>query len=438
MPELHAFRGLRYDLGHVGTLSDVVAPPYDVISTELQTALYQRHPANVIRLILNRRELGDADDDVRYARAAQFLRSWIREGLLSLDPDPALYVYHQEFVFGGRKRTRRGFMARVRLRRFGEGNIHPHEETHAAAKADRLKLTMACRANLSQIFGLYPDRDNEAQQLLENAIGGCIPLEATDHLGVVHRLWPVTDVKTISEVAAVLGPRPIFVADGHHRYETACNYRDHVAKSRKLAADDPVNFVLMMCVSMSDPGVLVLPTHRLFRGLPPIRSQPLIDKLADCFSTELAGPGPAAAETVWTQIELEEDQGVLGLYASDDQQWIIARITDRGRERMAEISADHSADWQGLGVAILHRLVVDTLLGAAELPEPKYVHLVEEVADALVNGDDDGSRVPLAALVMPAHLEHIQSISEHAERMPAKSTYFYPKLLSGLVINPLG
>jgi uncharacterized protein (DUF1015 family) len=261
MPELHAFRGLRYDLGHVGTLSDVVAPPYDVISTELQTALYQRHPANVIRLILNRRELGDADDDVRYARAAQFLRSWIREGLLSLDPDPALYVYHQEFVFGGRKRTRRGFMARVRLRRFGEGNIHPHEETHAAAKADRLKLTMACRANLSQIFGLYPDRDNEAQQLLENAIGGCIPLEATDHLGVVHRLWPVTDVKTISEVAAVLGPRPIFVADGHHRYETACNYRDHVAKSRKLAADDPVNFVLMMCVSMSDPGVLVLPTH---------------------------------------------------------------------------------------------------------------------------------------------------------------------------------
>jgi len=202
MPELHAFRGLRYDLGHVGNLSDVIAPPYDVIDPELQVALYRRHPANVIRLILNRSETGDADDDVRYARAAQFLRNWMREGVLAPDPDPALYVYHQEFSFAGRRLTRRGFMGRVRLQRFGDGTIYPHEETHAAAKADRLKLTQACRANLSQIFGLYPDPQNAAQQLLEDAIQGCTPVEATDHLGVVHRMWAVTDVKTIAEVAA--------------------------------------------------------------------------------------------------------------------------------------------------------------------------------------------------------------------------------------------
>jgi uncharacterized protein (DUF1015 family) len=437
MPELHAFRGLRYNLGHVGALSDVVAPPYDVIDPELQTALYRRHPANVIRLILNRPETGDADPDARYARAAQFLRNWIREGVLTLDPDPAIYVYHQEFTHAGRKLTRRGFMARVRLQRFGQGNIYPHEETHAAAKADRLKLTMACRANLSQIFGLYPDRDNEAQLLLETAIRGCTPLEATDHLGVVHRLWPVTDVTTIAQVAATLGPRPIFVADGHHRYETACNYRDQVAASRTIAANDPVNFVLMMCVSMSDPGMVVLPTHRLFRGLPPVQSQQLVDVLADCFTIELLGRGPAEAESVWSQIELEENQGTLGLYAAGDQQWMIARLTERGRQRMTEISADHCTEWQGLGVAILHRLVIDTLLGAVNLPKPKYVHLIDEVMEGLDEGDDDGSPFPLAALVMPATLEHIQSISEHAERMPAKSTYFYPKLLSGLVINPL-
>ncbi len=134
---------------------------------------------------------------------------------------------------------------------------------------------------------------------------------------------------------------------------------------------------------------------------------------------------------------MEQDQGVLGLYAAADQQWIIARITAAGRQRMAEMSPDHCADWQGLGVAILHRLVVDTLLGEPQLPKPKYVHLVQEVTDGLEHGDDDGSHFPLAALVMPATLDHIQSISEHAERMPAKSTYFYPKLLSGLVINPL-
>ncbi len=437
MPELHAFRGLRYDLGHVGALSDVVAPPYDVIDSSLQAALYERHPANVIRLILNRPEPGDTDEDARYGRAAHLLRGWVREGLLTRDPAPALYVYHQEFEHAGTRRTRRGFMARVRLQRFGAGNIYPHEETHAAAKADRLKLTKACRANLSQIFGLYPDPDNTAQQRLEDAVRGGTPLEAVDHLQVVHRLWPVTDVKTIAEVAAGMGPRPIFVADGHHRYETACNYRDFVAESRPVGPDDPVNFVLMMCVSMSDPGMLVLPTHRLFRGLPPIDSPRLIRSLGNCFTTELAGHGPADTEAVWTQVELEQDQGVLGLYAAADQQWLIARVTAAGRQRMAEISPDHSADWQGLGVAMLHRLVVDTLLGEPQLPKPKYVHLVEEVTDGIVHGDHDGSPFPLAALVMPATLDHIESISEHAERMPAKSTYFYPKLLSGLVINPL-
>ncbi len=234
MPELHAFRGLRYDLGHVGALSDVVAPPYDVIDPDLQRALYERHPANVVRLILNRDEPGDVDPDARYARAARFLKNWLREGLLRVEPDPALYVYHQSFEFGGTPFTRRGFMGRVRLERFGEGKIYPHEETHAAAKADRLKLTRACRANLSQIFGIFPDTTNQAQAILDAAIQGATPLQATDHLGVVHRLWPVSDVKVIAEVAAVMGPKPIFVADGHHRYETACNYREEQALVRTL------------------------------------------------------------------------------------------------------------------------------------------------------------------------------------------------------------
>jgi uncharacterized protein (DUF1015 family) len=270
MPSIQAFRGIRYDLGHVGSLSNVIAPPYDVIDSALQQQLYDKHAANVVRLILNKDEPGDDERVNRYSRAAQLKRSWLRDGVLFHEADPALYVYHQVFTEGGVQHTRHGFMCRVRLERFGEGNIYPHEETHGAAKADRLKLWAACKANLSQIFGLFPDPENEAQNILEASIVGVTPLEATDHLGVVHRIWPVTDVATITAVIKAIGDRPVYIADGHHRYETACTLRDQIAAEHggKLPAEHPANYVLMMLVSMSDPGMLVLATHRLFRGLP--------------------------------------------------------------------------------------------------------------------------------------------------------------------------
>ncbi|NQU24672.1 MAG: DUF1015 domain-containing protein, partial [Candidatus Nealsonbacteria bacterium] len=219
MPEIQAFRGIRYDLGHVGSLADVIAPPYDVIGPELQEQLYKQHPCNVVRLILNRIEPGDDDEaNNRYTRAARFLKNWQSEGVLFTEADPAIYVYHQQFDHEGTTYTRRGFMARLRLSRFGEGHVFPHEETMSGPKADRLMLTAVCKANLSQIFSLYPDPENEAQNLLEDAIAGDTPLEAVDHLGVTHRIWPVTDVAVISAVAAAVGPKPIFIADGHHRY----------------------------------------------------------------------------------------------------------------------------------------------------------------------------------------------------------------------------
>lgn len=437
MPQIAAFRGLRYDLGHVGALSDVVAPPYDVIGPELQDQLYKRHPANVIRLILNRIEPGDTDTNNRYSRAARFLRNWQQEGLLRRDQHAAVYVYHQVFDYGGQRFTRKGFMSRVRLERFGEGKIYPHEETHASAKADRLLLTRACRANLSQIFGIYPDADNAAQNLLEAAIAGVTPLEATDHLGVVHRMWPVTDERIIGQVAALMSPQPMFIADGHHRYETACNYRDELAAAGPLDANHPANFVLTMSISMNDRGLIVLPTHRLFRGLPELTATDLREKFGNLLAARPGGRGAAAARDIWQHIETDDEQGQLGFFTAADQQWTVASITDAGRKRMAEIASEHSRDWQGLGVAILHRLVIETLLGARDLPKANYVHLVDEVVDGIEQGDPEGGRYPLAALVMPATVAHIQAISEFGERMPAKSTYFYPKLLSGLVINPL-
>ena len=447
MPHIQAFRGLRYDLGHVGSLSDVIAPPYDVIDPALQDALYKRHPSNVIRLELNREEPGDDEQNNRYTRAARFLKNWRKEGVLQADPDPALYVYHQKFSYAGREYLRRGFMCRVRLERFGEGKVYPHEETHSGPKQDRLLLTRACRTNLSQIFGLYPDPQNEAQELLEQAIAGMTPLQATDHLGVVHHLWVVKDVKTITAVSAIVDPKPLYIADGHHRYETACNYRDEVAAGAPLPENHPANYVLTMCVSMSDPGMIVLPTHRLFRGVPAMTSSELVQRLGDSFTATDGGTGPQAAHALWGAIESDDQQESIGFYTAKDDRWTRVTLTDKGRHRLEELAREHSSDWCGLGVSILHRLAMDNLLGLASLPKPMYVHSVDEVVHGLEKGDavgrdatgqmGQGGRFELAALVMPATVDHVRAISEHQERMPAKSTYFYPKLLSGLVFNPL-
>ncbi len=432
MPEIHAFRALRYDLGHVGSLGDVVAPPYDVIGPDLQDALYKRHPCNVVRLTLNRIEPGDDEANNRYIRAGRFFREWQAQGVLFSEADPALYVYHQQFEVAGQEFNRRGFMARMRLSRFGEGVVFPHEETMSGPKMDRYMLTAVCKANLSQIFGLYPDPGCEAQNLLEEAVAGQTPVEAVDHLGVVHRMWPVTDPAVIAAVAGVMGPKPIFIADGHHRYETALKWRDQVYDSGFLSVDHPANFVLMMCVGMEDPGLAVLPTHRLLTQVPELTSAELTEKLGDLFAVRPGGEGPDAAAAVWEDLETGSGQDTLGLYTRKDGRWITAQLTESGRARMAEVARDHGPEWQSLGVSLLHRLVLRTLLGVEEPCQARYVHLVGEVVEGLATG-----QYPLAALVMPATVEHVRAVSMSGERMPAKSTYFYPKLLSGLVINPL-
>lgn len=437
MPEIQAFRGLRYNLAKVGSLSDIVAPPYDVIDGTLQDKLYDRSEYNVIRLELNRTEPSDVTGEECYLRASRILRTWIRDGVVEAEGDPAIYVYHQEFAYAGQTHVRKGFMARVRLQRFGEGNIYPHEQTHAKAKDDRLKLTRATQTNLSQIFGLYPDPENMAQEILEQHIITMRPLEAVDHLGVIHRVWPVTDPRIIGEVAALVCNLPMFVADGHHRYETACNYRDELAAQGVLTPEHPANYVLTMLIGMDDPGLLVLPTHRLLEGIPEMTVSEICERVSSCFDCELAGEGPEGAAKIWKDMEEIDDQMMMALYSSKDRRWVTLTAKKEAIEQMAAIAPDHSAAWQGLGVAILHRLVFEELLSLRDMPKPTYVHLVDEVIAGL-NGELEGNRYyPLAALVMPATIDHIREVSLHQERMPAKSTYFYPKLLSGLVFHQL-
>jgi uncharacterized protein (DUF1015 family) len=319
------------------------------------------------------------------------------------------------------------------LERFGEGKVFPHEQTLSGPKADRLKLLEACQTNLSPIFGLYPDDDNAVQAPLEQAIPAITPLEATDHLGVVHRLWPVSDHATIEQVRRLLRDKPIFIADGHHRYETAINYRDGLTAAGKLAGPDaPANFVMMMFVGMSDPGLVILPTHRLVSGLAPLTKVDLVKHLSRNFSLEPVGQGASAARDTWELIAADGGQDVLGLGTTRDGWWTLARLTDGSP--MKKLASDQSDDWRGLGVSLLHKLVLEHLLKEhhAGVPKCRYVHLVDEVIAAQAAGE-----VPLACLVPPAQIEHVESIAARLEKMPPKSTYFYPKLQTGLVFNPV-
>jgi uncharacterized protein (DUF1015 family) len=433
MADAHAFRGFRYDLARVGNVSDVIAPPYDVIDATLQEQLYQRSPYNVVRLILNRETANDSERDNRYTRASQALRDWLQDGILVQDSARALYVYHQDFEVEGQRFSRKGFMARVRLEPFGTGRIFPHEETLAGPKADRLNLFRATQMNLSQIFGLYPDADSAAQARLDAAISRMPPLQATDHLGVVSRLWPVSDQRVVSAVSGMLADRPVFIADGHHRYETALRYLQERQQSGEVTGPDhPANFVLMMLVSMSDPGLRILPTHRLVSGIGELRGDDIRKILQPHFDVEAVGAGPQSAREAWDLIEADGSQDVLGFGAVADGTWHIARF--RTPQLMAEVAAEHSEAWRGLAVAILHRVVLDRLLPMAGngTPTCRYVHLLREVTDAVA-----ARSCQVAVLVPPATMSHVEQVAGNLEKMPPKSTYFYPKLLSGLVFNSL-
>lgn len=427
MPEIRPLRGVRYDLARVGTLGDVVAPPYDVIDAELQRRLYDASSYNVIRLELTRDEPG-AD---RYAVAARTLRDWLREGVLRADDHPAFYLYEQQFAVDGRPVVRRGFFARVRLEPFGRGQVYPHEQTLAGPKADRLSLYKATGYNLSPVFGLYPDAEGAAIAAVEAGVADRTPLEATDHLGVVNRLWPVTEQSVATAVQGIMADRPIFIADGHHRYETGLAYRDHLAAAGELSGpDDPANFVLMMLVGTSDPGLRILPTHRLVSGLAGLTAATLAERLAPEFEVEDFGEGPSGCRAAWQEIELHEAQDMLGFGTVADNRWVAARL--RSDATMDRICADRSADWRSLGVSILHELVLKHLLDGLGDPACRYVHLIDEVlADTSARGCE------LACLVPPATMDHVRTIASGGETMPPKSTYFYPKLLTGLVLNPL-
>jgi uncharacterized protein (DUF1015 family) len=433
MADVRPFRAYRYDLGRVGGLGDVVAPPYDVINATLQDALYAKSPFNVIRLILNREEPTDTEKQNRYTRAAHFMRDWQAAGVLHQDSARAIYAYHQDFEVEGQRYTRKGFLARVRLEPLGTGKVYAHEETLPGPRADRLQLFRATGMNLSPVFGLYPDDAGEVQAQLDAAVRNVLPLEATDHLGVVSRLWPVADQSAASAVTGLMGPRPVFIADGHHRYETGLTYREERRRAGEVRGEDAAaNFILMNLVGMSDPGLVVLPTHRLAGGAAGLTAGELGEALGRAGRVEHVARGEAGARQVWERMRADGTQNVLGFGTASDQTWQMARF-DCERE-MADRAPQHSTAWRSLAVSVLHVVVFSRCLAGALGPNSqyRYVHLLHEAEQAVARKE-----CAVAVLVPPATIGHVREIAGNREKMPPKSTYFYPKLLSGLLFNPL-
>lgn len=430
MADIRAFRGFRYDLGQVGALSDVICPPYDVIDSALQQHLYDSSPYNAVRVELTQEQRGDDDIDNKYVRAARAIKEWIGSNVLRQDTARSLYVLEQTFDVEGQTFTRRGFLARVRLEPFGSGNIFPHEQTFSGPKADRLKLYQATAFNISPIFGLYPDDSNEVFAKLEAVIRNAPPTVAEDHLGVVNKLWVITDTHTVSQIIGLLGPKPVFIADGHHRYETGLKYLEVERAAGDVADDEaPQNYCLMMLVSMGDPGLQIQPTHRLLSGLGSVTIERVKRALMADFELVFEGVDPAAC---WEHIQLEDSQSVLGFGSVTDGVWIAVKLRDSSQ--MAAIAPEQTADWRSLAVSILHKLVIDKLIAAefGVTPTCQYVHLLREVIDAA-----ESKTCQLACLVPPCGMEHVESIAGSREKMPQKSTYFYPKIPTGLVFHSL-
>jgi len=434
MASLLPFRGLRYNTNRPLDLAMVTAPPYDCISPEMQQDLYRLHPYNVVRLIYGQQSESDTESDNRYTRAADCLKKWQAGGVLIREGHPALYLYEQEFTADGHTLIRRGFMARVALEEFGSGSIHPHEQTFSGPKEDRLSLLKATHVNLSQIFALYPDETNEVMSVFDRRPLARPDLVVTDHLGIINRMWVIPHEETAAEVSSLMHRRPLLIADGHHRYGTALNYRNYLRnRGEDVSGHHPANYTSIMCVSMSNPGLTIFPTHRVLDNPPGVDAKRMKAILASHFTWQEFTGAEAVSGRMAEHINAG-DGVAFGIYIRGDQAAYVARLKDIGY--MDKLAPDHSADWRRLDVAVLHRLVIERLLTDALGPlddlQMRYVHLAGEAFDAV---HEDGAAV--AFLLKAPRIDQVETIAGSGELMPQKSTYFYPKLLSGLVMNPL-
>lgn len=429
MSLVHPFRARIYRHEPCADLSAFTAPPYDVVTPERRTALLAAEPHNVVALELPDGPLDPSVPGNRYENGRAIWNDWHDAGVLVEDDSPAIYIVEQSWEHEGRHIRRRGFVAAVRLHPFSDGVVLPHERTLAQALNDRLELTRATAANLSQVFSLYSDPAGETDGVFDSHMVADPMFTATDADGVLSKVWAIRDAAAIEAVAEIIGDRPLFIADGHHRYTTALAYRDERRAEDAAAGlervDPPYDFVMMTLVNMDDPELLVLPTHRLARSDGAFDSRAFWSgmeryfDLAEPVTPPSAGVGDAARTT------------------------FVVRTAD-GTTKVATLRADvdpaeaisgvHSDHWKRLDVTVLQELVLKPLFGI-DADDPTALDrlaFAKDASEALkVSGAD------AAFLVAPTRMDQLRAVALSGETMPQKSTYFYPKLLSGLLLRSL-
>ncbi|MBD3295917.1 MAG: DUF1015 family protein [Candidatus Omnitrophica bacterium] len=425
MAEIKPFRGVLYNGSRPGIdYVDVVAPPYDVISGKMRDELYEKSPYNIIKLILGKDGPGSGPES-RYAKAKDMLDEWIGKGVLEKDRDENFYVYSQAYDHEGRSCERIGFFALMKIDEEGE-QVLPHERTHAKPKEDRLNLIKAVRANLSPVFSLFHDGSGRVNPILSEVTRKEAPAVDIEIGGIRNRLWRLADKESIAEIRSVLEDKKLFIADGHHRYEVARTYRD--LRKQDPGYDGEADHVMMYMADMADPSNLtVMATHRVIRNMP-FRGRAEIEKALEG-SFDLTEHKDL--ESLVNAMKADTDRKVLGMVT--EERYLL--LTPADPEKIKDlIDGDMTDSWKDLDVSVLHAAVFGRLI-PVDSAEGNITYVKDAVdAERLVR---DGSH-EAAFLLNPTRVEQMKCVAEVGEMMPQKSTYFYPKLLTGLVINKLG
>lgn len=427
MAHVIPFRGVRYNLAKVKDLSSVVTQPYDRIGKEEQERYYKQNPYNIVRIIKGKPLAGDNGENV-YTRAAAFFAQWQKEGILRRDEIPSLYVYHQEYVFDGKPLTRSGVVA---LGKLEPERVHAHERTLKGPKEDRLRLMRATEANFGHIFMLYSDPTRRADQVLHEAIAGkTTTAEARDDFGNRHLLWQVSDTAAITQVQKALADKELYIADGHHRYETAVNYmRECLAKGWQPAASESFDVRMVTLFNIDEPGMTIRPWHRLVHGIAGFHFERFLAEAKRDFHVK------RHFSLVETQNAMAADVAAhtFGAYVAGT----FSTLTLRDERLMDRLIPDRSSDWKRLDVSILHTAILERLLGidAKALEEERNITYIGDPIAAV--GSVDRGDEQLLFLVNPTRPEEVRRVADHGEKMPQKSTDFYPKLLTGLVLSKM-
>ena len=436
MAEIYPFRGVRYNQSLVGDLAAVICPPYDIITPQMQQELYHRSEYNFVRVEYGREHPHDTAIDSKYTRSAAVLEQWLEHGVLRVDEVPAIYLHDHYFTYQGREYKRRGIITAVRLEEWDKMVVRPHEGTLVRPKSDRVSMLWACQANTSPILAIFEDGEQRVSSILAAAEREEPVASLDSGGGERHRVWAITKPEALSQICLSLAQKPLYIADGHHRYESALTYqRERRACSSSTSADEAYNFVMMTLIDIADPGLLILPPHRLVRGMSKATLEGLAVRLTTFFDVE---EWPVRTPGIWQRVDDllsgRAGQGSILLFGLVPERILVLKLRDAAMASQM-MPYFHSDLYKGLMVSVVDHIILERVLGVDSEQEEAVLAYSYDRQDAVNRVSDE--EYQLVLLLSPVKVDMVKAVADAGDRMPRKSTYFYPKTPSGLVFRRL-